>query len=282
MRLPTGAARKLSHQKIKFSHDWALVHAAFPDITRYDFLHSWLLVNTRSFHHATPATKSRAVKDQMVLQPVADLFNHECDRGCRVQFDRTGFSAFADRSYRVGEEVSFCYGGHSNDTLLVEYGFIMASNTWDDIILDDIIMPRLVSEQQAWLDGHHMLGEYRMDAQGVCHRTEAALRATILPYSKWVMFAQGDDDGHDSQVTVDQLLHSILSTYIEHTNAVMFGLIDLNLGDNHPLLQRWLQVATVTRTVIDRLESTMGREDARGTISRPPITSPAVSALHDP
>ena len=43
------------------------------------------------------------------------------------------------------------YGPHSNDFLLVEYGFILESNKCDSIPLDHLILPLLSTSQAASL-----------------------------------------------------------------------------------------------------------------------------------
>ena len=46
-----------------------------------------------------------------------------------------------------GDEVYLTYGAHTNDFLLVEYGFILAQNESKDMKLDHLILPKLSNEQ---------------------------------------------------------------------------------------------------------------------------------------
>ena len=104
-------------------------------------------------------------EDQMALVPIADLINH-AETGCVVTFSSTAYIITADRRYRQGEEVRFCYGEqHSNDALMAEYGFIMARNRWDSVALDEVILPRLSAQQRTELGGKGWLG--RLDRKSV-------------------------------------------------------------------------------------------------------------------
>ncbi|CCC09296.1 unnamed protein product [Sordaria macrospora k-hell] len=176
--LPKKALELLLKQEAKFEKDWSMVQQSKllspksgekedesseeeegqklnKTITRDDYLYAWLLVNTRTFYHETPKTKKFKKEDKMVLQPVADLFNHtsydpsaeEKEGGnkktCSVAFSPTAFTITTTRPYSAGEEVYICYGNHSNDFLLIEYGFLFDENVWDEVCIDDAILPLL-------------------------------------------------------------------------------------------------------------------------------------------
>ena len=136
--LPKTARDLLGKQQVKFRRDWGIVHAAFPSLAESDYMYAWLLVNTRTFYYTTPKTEKLPRNDRIVLQPVADLFNH-ADEGCSVSFDSENFTITSNRPYATGEELYVCYGRHGNDFLLAEYGFILAENRWDEVSLDDAI-----------------------------------------------------------------------------------------------------------------------------------------------
>ncbi|KAK3500743.1 hypothetical protein B0T13DRAFT_527126 [Neurospora crassa] len=179
--LPRKALELLLKQEAKFEKDWSMVQQSKllspgPDqkenksleekecgtlnksITRDDYLYAWLLVNTRTFYHETPKTKKFNKDDRMVLQPVADLFNHTSydpsaeetegnRKTCSVAFSPTAFTITTTRPYAAGEEVYICYGNHSNDFLLIEYGFLFDENVWDEVCIDDAILPLLDQAQ---------------------------------------------------------------------------------------------------------------------------------------
>ncbi|KAJ4416203.1 hypothetical protein N0V85_002389, partial [Neurospora sp. IMI 360204] len=180
--LPKRALELLLKQEAKFEKDWSMVQQSKllsprsgekedesseeeeggklnKSITRDDYLYAWLLVNTRTFYHETPKTKKFKKEDRMVLQPVADLFNHtsydpsaEDKEGnrkiCSVAFSPTAFTITTTRPYTAGEEVYICYGNHSNDFLLIEYGFLFDENVWDEVCIDDAILPLLDQHHQ--------------------------------------------------------------------------------------------------------------------------------------
>ena len=109
--LPAAAKVLLVKQTANFDKDWAQVSTSYPDILRSDFLYAWLLVLTRTFYHVTSRTATLAKTEHMVLQPVADLFNHSPD-GCTGSFRADAFAITAWRAYEPGEEVFIRYGAH--------------------------------------------------------------------------------------------------------------------------------------------------------------------------
>lgn len=169
--LPSAARTTLVRQQAKLQRDWAAtkVWADGEDgdeskegtqgkkgklarLTYEKYLHGWLLVNSRTFYYTTPRSEKTTIShdDRMAMQPVADLFNHAADHGCEAAYAAKGFSFVADRLYEEGDEVPISYGAHSNDALLVEYGFILtgSTNKWDEVALDAVILPRLTAAQK--------------------------------------------------------------------------------------------------------------------------------------
>lgn len=296
--LPTAAKRMLDKQRAKFEKDWALVSAAFPiqdkdkdkakarakgdsggapqaECTRDEYLYAWLLVNTRTFYFVTPKTEKLPKEDHMVLQPVADLFNHTDRHGCHVAFDHAGsFTFTATRAYEKGEEVHISYGRHSNDFLLVEYGFVLARNEWDEACLDDAVLPALSRRQREEVDDAGFLGNYVLDRDTVCHRTQVAVRILAvdsgrrgggLTMGKWHRFVKGLDDGEGSQAEVDALLVDLLGDYEDTIKSKVRdlkkwkvgdedGAEDINESRRELLLGRWDQIRKLVRATIERLE----------------------------
>jgi hypothetical protein len=120
-----------------------------------------------------------------ILYPLIDLFNHISDStsACKVTHDNSGFTVTSQKAYTgdIDEEIYVSDGSHSNDFLLVEYGFLLpdGENKHDSISLDSIIMPTLCVEQKRLLKAKGYLGEYTLfspaangRAAGVCWRTE--------------------------------------------------------------------------------------------------------------
>ncbi|KAF6837971.1 SET domain-containing protein [Colletotrichum musicola] len=257
--LPPAASALLSAQREKFDAHWALVSAALPDLSHDAYRHAWLLVNSRTFYHVTPRTAKRPRDDHMVLQPVADLLNHS-SRGCHVAFDTTSFTIRADRDYDAGEEIHICYGRHSNDFLLVEYGFVMGEgeNEWDEASLDEALLPRLGAAHRRRLEERGFLGKYVVDAETVCYRTQAALRTLVLPARRWARFVDGFEDGEAEQAEVDALLRDVLSAYDREIAEKIETVSKSGEGEEFQrsmLVGRWRQIQNLVRATIQKLKT---------------------------
>lgn len=286
--LPAGASQLLDKQRAKFDKDWDTVSAAFPiegkakakggtvrkECTRDEYLYAWLLVNTRTFYFVTPKMEKLPKEDHMALQPVADLFNHTDRDGCHVTFDHADSFAFrTTRAYEKGDEVHISYGSHSNDFLLIEYGFILAQNHWDEVCLDeDVIMPALSRRQRVELEDVGFLGNYVLDNDTLCHRTQVALRQMAvtgryggLTMDEWRKFVSGLDDGEKSQAKVDAQAVGLLERYeatIKSKEKELKkmrvqdedGNEEMNQSRKETLLRRWGQIRKLVRTTIERLE----------------------------
>ncbi|KAK8074943.1 Ribosomal lysine N-methyltransferase s.t1.c11 [Apiospora hydei] len=216
------------------------VDDANANLLKQKFVHAWLLVNTRTFYHESPRLRRRAKEDRMVLQPVADLFNHAGSRTgwCHVAFDAASFTVRADRPYSAGDEVRICYGRHGGDLLLVEYGFVLGGdsddddnsnnndcleeNCWDEVGLDDVLLPRLSDSAKDKLSEVGFLGGYVLDAGTVCYRTQVALRALCCLQTgreeEWRRFLEdGEDADAARQGEVDGVFVGMLEEYRAQT-----------------------------------------------------------------
>ncbi|KAK6087808.1 hypothetical protein SCUP234_01447 [Seiridium cupressi] len=210
--LPGPAKKLLSKQQAKLAKDWAAVSAAFPDLDEDRYTYGWLLANTRTFYYLSPTLRRRTKEDRMVLQPVADLFNH-ADEGCKVNFDAKSFVVQANRVYEKDEEVRICYGRHGGDFLMVEYGFVMDENQWDEVGLDEVVLPELDEKQREMLEDRGFLGGYVLDQSQVCYRTQVAMRTLCCNSRQWTRFVDGMDDGERSQGDVNKRLVKLLENY---------------------------------------------------------------------
>lgn len=264
--LPKPARTLLHHQTTKFTRDWTAIQQHQPPspktktpLTRTDYLYTWLLTNTRTFYHSTPTTAKLPRDDRMALQPIADLFNHAADGACEVAFTPAGFDVTAERGYAEGEEVCICYGKHSNDFLLVEYGFVLGENKWDEVCLDDAVLPELGDERREVLEERGFLGGYVLDAGTVCYRTQVALRLMCVPVGEWEgLVEEGEDGGEVVQREVNRLLVGILRRYRGTVEETIQELEVLEVG--HPeqrevLVTRWQQIRGLIDLTIKRLES---------------------------
>ncbi|OTB02869.1 hypothetical protein M426DRAFT_74354 [Hypoxylon sp. CI-4A] len=255
--LPPAAQGLLTKQESKLIQDWAAVSAAFPDqLDEARYRYAWMLVNTRTFYYVNTKLKKRSADDHMCLQPVADLFNHG-DEGCNVAFDREGFAVKSMRSYAKDEEVKICYGRHSGDFLLVEYGFVMDDDRWDEILLDDVLLPRLSDRQKEKLDEVGFLGKYILDREAVCHRTQVALRILCCNVREWGRFVDGIDDGERSQQKVDNLILELLREQKQKAQETISQIGALGKGDvqqKEVLIKRWTQIQGLVNANVTRLE----------------------------
>ncbi|KAI2634881.1 SET domain-containing protein [Hypomontagnella submonticulosa] len=256
------ARELLSKQEAKLKRDWAAVSSAFPqhqqhhlDEARYRY--AWLLVNTRTFYFVNAKLKRRSKDDHMCLQPVADLFNHGDDEGCNVEFNAAGFSFIADWKYDAGDELKIRYGRHSGDFLLVEYGFVMDDNRWDEVLLDDVLLPRLSARQKERLEEAGFLGKYVMDEQTVCHRTQVAVRLLCCGVREWKRFVDGIDDGERSQRAADKLIFGLLKEQRQLAEKRISEAETLTVGDQQQrdiLIKRWTQIRDLADANIEGLE----------------------------
>ncbi|KAK5654371.1 hypothetical protein OQA88_7280 [Cercophora sp. LCS_1] len=261
--LPLPAASLFTKQLQKFTRDWTTFTALYPDslVARAEYMYHWLLVNTRTFYHETPKTRRNRLprEDRMVLQPVADLFNHS-DSGCNVSFDASCFTITADRAYEKGEEVYICYGSHGNDFLLVEYGFVMTENKWDEVSLDEAILPELSARQREMLEEKGFLGKYVLDAETVCYRTQVAARMLCVSGREWTRFVD-EGEGSDeeaAQAKTDERLVGILNKYkgrIRERLEELRVLEDGEVSQREMLALRWRQIEELVGRTIARLET---------------------------
>ncbi|KAI1645845.1 SET domain-containing protein [Daldinia loculata] len=256
--LPPAARDLLLKQEAKLKLDWAAVSAAFPkqlDEARYRY--AWMLVNTRTFYYVNTKLKKRPKDDHMCLQPVADLFNHTDTGGCNVAFDDEGFSIKATRAYAQGDEVKICYGRHNGDFLLVEYGFVMDENRWDEILLDEVLLSRLSERQKERLEEVGFLGKYILDRETVCHRTQVAARLLCCGVREWKRFVDGIDDGERSQQNVDRLVLELLREQRHIAEKRISEAQSLDVGEpqqKEVLIKRWTQIQDLVDSNIARLE----------------------------
>lgn len=347
--LPGPARRLLAAQQAKMDRDWHIVAKACPDLLRAAdeavtaaaagdpssaaddcyggltgearYRHAWLLVNTRTFYYdMTPRLRRRPREDRMVLQPLADLFNHTDDlESCaKAEFDAASFTVRAGAAGCArGREVFLCYGHHGGDALAVEYGFVLGSgsddsdngakggasadtdgsgrpaagdpppapqryNRWDEVGLDDALLPRLSPAWQQRLGDVGFLGGYVLDAETVCYRTQVAARAALCSadgqgnggdgpggtasnsddnnpgVDEWRRFVEnGDDDRPDTQARVDALLAALLAGY-RHTIAdTVATALTLDVGtpaQKAMLVRRWEHVDRLVEMNMKRLQ----------------------------
>ncbi|KFY36733.1 hypothetical protein V495_07646 [Pseudogymnoascus sp. VKM F-4514 (FW-929)] len=256
--LPEAASALLSNQIKKFSLDWEVVSGAFPDLTRDHYMYNWLIVNTRTFYYTTPGAKRKKdPKDCMTLNPFADYFNHS-SQGCKVEFGPEGFEITSNKVYEKGEEIYISYGKHSNDFLLGEYGFVMDENDADHILLDSVIISEMDAGQLELVKDAGYFGNYILDKESVCYRTEVALRALCMPARRWQRFVESGDDGEHDRAMVNELLAKVLKIYVAKAENLIKQLLSLEVEDMsqvETLVRRWTQILLFLEGAIERCVS---------------------------
>ncbi|KAF4548599.1 SET domain-containing protein 3 [Elsinoe fawcettii] len=189
----------------------ALKETPFANITAESFVYFWTIANTRSF-----AWKPQGRKEGiMVMCPFLDYMNHcSSGEGCGVSMSEDGYTLTANRDYEFGEEILATYGAHSNDKLLVHYGFTLPDSADDVIQLDGIIMPQLSKSDKQDLESVGYLGNYTLfpSTNEICFRTQVALRVRCTTSNEWEYFMNsGDDIGAD----MDDKIKLDLATMIQ-------------------------------------------------------------------
>jgi hypothetical protein len=274
--LPPAAALLVTNQERKLALDWGAVHSAFPSLEYEKYLHAWLLINTRTFYFApptntkgkpTPVPKNR--DDCMALNPFADYFNHTatpaphtqpCSVAFTVSSSFSGYKITSSVPIAKGKEIYISYGNHSNDFLLAEYGFILDDdeNQWDEIPLDEYILPLFSSAQKDNLKDAGFLGKYVLDTKEVCYRTQTSLRILCMPVGRWQRIAEGFEDGEKYQGEVNTILCKSLKKYQKDVQKSAKQVAALGEGlpeQTQTLGRRWRQIDLLLQTAIDRIQS---------------------------
>ncbi|SMR64402.1 unnamed protein product [Zymoseptoria tritici ST99CH_3D1] len=200
-RLPESMQGPLRRQREEFDRDWEFVQEAMQlmkkEWSKREFEYYWAIVNSRSFHFDQKSGKLGA----MVLCPFIDYLNHgPTGAGAEVNLVKgKGYVLEAERDYAIGEEVLISYGSHSNEKLLLHYGFLPSASPPspdDSIMLDSVILPKLRPSIRTALEDAGFLGSYAYlpSTQDICFRTQAAMRA--VNGADWEHFvATGEDSG---------------------------------------------------------------------------------------
>ena len=260
--LPPVSLSLLEIQKKKHSSDWTIVSSAFHTLSYDVYLYNWLVVSTRTFYYTSQTTKTRKPinRDEcLALVPAADYFNH-AEVGCEVAFSPSGYNICANRQIEKGEEICVSYGHHSNDFLLTEYGFILDNNKWDEISLDDALLPFFSEEQKHELKAAGFFGKFVLDAETVCYRAQLALRLLcVTSTSKWqqlVAHGLGDEDKY--QEVVNTILVKALKNYLErvHERLTQLEVLPCGLSNQRDILsRRWKQIRRLLTIAIIRIEN---------------------------
>ncbi|KAF4583108.1 SET domain-containing protein [Ophiocordyceps camponoti-floridani] len=251
---------KYGWRRKKLDDDWIIVSSGNLGIKRPDFVYAWMLVNSRTFYHTTPRTEHRLPKeDHMALVPVADLFNHSSSASTvKASYDATSYTFTTTRAHSPGQELLLCYGNHSNDTLLVDYGFTLPANPHDETTLDTFILPLLTPQQSRRLRRAGFGGPYVLDGETPCYRTVTALRFMALPATVWDSVLDGSRDEDEDAAVVDERLGVLLTDYETEIRRQLELVSRLDDDDATPdqkacLRARWIAIREMVLANLTRL-----------------------------
>lgn len=288
--LPVAARELLQKQKEKLDQDWETLQSHLPGVDKALFTYTWLLVNTRTFYwsypdlpRASPHLPTRrpllTASDCYALCPFIDYFNHS-DSGCTPSSSASGYAVTADRDYKAGDEVYVSYGPHTNDFLLVEYGFILGENGNDSLPLDGLILEEVGGRDREVLKGDGFLGGYTLlcqptrsgeeesgDEEGskqrrvtgkawTCHRTQAVLRLMTLEEKRYTHFISGRDEGERDQAKVDKELVRLLKKEQRRIGDMEEEVEGLGEGEQRCVLKRrWRQIRRIVGRAVEALDT---------------------------
>ena len=305
--LPPASTALLQKQQHKLKRDWTAISSVprFSHLTLEHYTYNWLLVSTRTFFYTPPnlpADETPETDECLAIVPFGDYFNHSPSPSvtasstpsitspsttCKVSYSPTCYEFLTPSTNTApiakGTELFISYGSHSNDFLLVEYGFILPleQNPNDALSLDDAILPLFSAEQKKLLSAADYLGNYVLnhhlddededdgmngDANDeytasdlACYRTTTALRLLCTPFRKWKRGLSRGFDDHDAyQSQVDSLLHQVLEAYLEKAEQrrQKVLLVDVEkdwIPQKTVLVTRWDQILAQLKTAKRKL-----------------------------
>ncbi|KAL4802474.1 hypothetical protein BDV18DRAFT_163876 [Aspergillus unguis] len=249
----------LPNQEKRLRSAWDSVLVAFPGTDWDTFSYHWFIVNTRSFYYvAAGKDEPDDWNDAVGLVPIADYFNHANDpilKACMATFDNKGYTISATRRIEEGEEIYISYGTHSNDYLLIEYGFFLDHNPSDAIFLDDLIFKDLDKPELELLRNFDLHGDYKVTQNGPCSRTQKVACLTFMNPNKWREYILDPSVNGPDRETMTNTINGWVDTHLKNCLSTIRTLEDeprLSI-----LLKRWSQIrdlceATLNGTKIGR------------------------------
>ncbi|KAL2555650.1 SET domain-containing protein [Forsythia ovata] len=135
MILPSALYEETTRQKAQIEKDFWAVKVAFDhfphvfrDVKLQDFTYAYALVTSRAWE------SSKGVS----MIPFADFLNHGgTSQSCVLSDEGKQHSeVIADRDYAPGDQVLIRYGKFSNATLLLDFGFTLPHNIYDQVQIE--------------------------------------------------------------------------------------------------------------------------------------------------
>jgi hypothetical protein len=119
-------------------------------------------------------------------------------------------------------------------------------------------LSHLTKEQRIDLENAGFSGNYRLDAETVCYRTQIAMRRTCMPADKWRRLVDGLEDAEVLKGKVDELIVRLLRAYEKDVLGIIAeleGMKDGTEGQRGMLIKRWSQIRVLVEDTIRRLEA---------------------------
>lgn len=225
------SAQNLAQQVIdRFDHDFAAISALvdpYPLISNLcgkdRFLWAWMCINSRCLYMEQPLAVTKDCN--FTMAPFVDFLNHSPLDACRIKITASGFNVFATTPYKSGDQLLFCYGPHSNEFLLAEYGFVLPSNSYDSIDVSSSILDLLLPRQKHFLQALDYLGEYTICRDHYSFRTQVALATSTeeFPGDSRPLQAliNGQSDGSIYKDRSADLLKKVLRPVIQNSTEIL-------------------------------------------------------------
>jgi hypothetical protein len=124
------------------------------------------------------------------------------------------------------------YGTHSNDFLLIEYGFMLAKNKHDSTTLDEAIFSLLETASKEILEQYGYLGSYYLTATGVCYRTQVAVRAMVTSAKRMQEFLDGEYDGAKEEKKMRMMMKYVLQVFRAELEGATGGASEVNVSEH--------------------------------------------------
>lgn len=110
------------------------------------------------------------------------------------------------------------------------------------------------------MESRGFCGNYILDGNDICFRTQVAVRILVLPVRKWERFVDGVDDAEREQGAVDKILLKVLRKFKIDVEVKIAAVEALNesvgtTGQRDTLGRRWKQIQELVLGEINRIQT---------------------------
>ena len=187
---------------------------------------------------AMSAVSSRAFSfhSHRRLLPLIDMANHSFTPSTRIEStdSQPYITMYATRDLQAGDELTINYGPHSNDAYLIDYGFVIDDNPYDDLLLTfDFNNVQLAleligeSERDVRLDGWKRRlvdamdkSDFRITREGLDRRLTALWLLLLTPMESSLSQSLGSLS--DPYFSMQQPTHSVDTLQRVHRATSVF------------------------------------------------------------